>query len=238
MDFKHREPHYKVVKFLKDLIDDWEPLEVSSEEFRDQVKTAIIDRKIAVSTASVYLTAVKRGCMTPDKAVNPEFLLQLEGMIDEDKEEYKNIERKQLLDELKQFSELQIYNQYKIWTAARLSVIPSPFQKCLKGLAFFIDPLWVDWSVKTVLGDEYQQVLERVRGRALQQQLSDIIFIQDPMLLQNTLLSGLFSQKKSLLLPYSGQFSEIDSFFWQQSTSGLEWMNQERISQWICSKFQ
>ncbi len=201
MDFKHqRPPHFKVVKFLKDLIDQWNPSEVSSIEFRDQIKEAIIDRKIAVNTASVYLTAVKRACMTLDKAVDSEFIEDLKTSIEESNE-YKEAEKEQLLEEFKQFSELQIYNQYKMWTAARLSVVPSPFQSFLKDLEFFIDPLWVDWSVKTVLGDEYQQTLEKVRGKALQQQLSDIIFIEDPMLLQNTLLSGLFSQKKSLLLP-------------------------------------
>src|SRR5574338_1387111 len=52
-----------------------------------------------------------------------------------------------------------------------------------------------------VLGDEYQINLEQVREKAYAKQLSDIIFIEHPALLQNTLLSGLFSQKKSLLLP-------------------------------------
>ena len=69
-----RAPHFRVVKFLKDLIDEWDPSEVSSEEFRDQVREAILGRQLAITTASNYLTAVKRGCMRVDKAVDPLFL--------------------------------------------------------------------------------------------------------------------------------------------------------------------
>lgn len=137
--------------------------------------------------------------MTTEKAVDPQFLPDLEAACEA--QDIKAVERKQLLPELKQFSELPTYDQYKLWTAARLTVNPSLFQTCLKDLGFFLDPLWTDWSVKTVLGDQYQHALENARVKAQQQQLSDIIVIQDPMLLQNTLLSGLFSKKKSLLLP-------------------------------------
>lgn len=184
-----RAPHFRVVKFLKDLIDEWDPSEVSSEEFRDQVREAILDRQLAITTASNYLIAVKRGCMRVDKAVDPLFLedfqIEIEGNRD-----YKGPEKQQLLQEFKQFRELPVYDQFKLWTAARLAAVPSPFQAIL-----------MEWFVKTVLGDYYQQLLDKAQAKAHIKQLSDIISINDPMSLQNTLLSGLFSKKKSLLLP-------------------------------------
>jgi hypothetical protein len=131
--------------------------------------------------------------MTTEKAVDPQFLPDLEAACEA--QDIKAVERKQLLAELKQFSDLPTYDQYKLWTAARLTVNPSLFQTCLKDLSFFLDPLWADWSVKTVLGDQYQHALENARVKAQQQQLSDIIVIQDPMLLQNTLLSGLLARR-------------------------------------------
>ena len=51
------------------------------------------------------------------------------------------------------------------------------------------------------MGNEFQIIFEKTRETSLIKQLSDIIIVEKPMLLQNTLLSGLFSQKKSLLVP-------------------------------------
>ena len=154
-----RAPYFRVVKFLKDLIDDWDPSEESSEEFREQIRDAIVERKIAVTTASVYLTAVKRACMTTKKAVDPQFLPDLEAVCEA--QDIKALERKQLLAELKQFSDLPTYDQYKLWTAARLTVNPSLFQTCLKDLSFFLDPLWADWSVNSAISTS---TLSRTRG--------------------------------------------------------------------------
>ncbi len=84
-----RAPHYRIVNFLKDLVEEWNPEETDSDDFREQIKEAIIDREISVTTASVYITAVKRACMELGKSVNPELLEDLERAIDQFTEDKK-----------------------------------------------------------------------------------------------------------------------------------------------------
>src|ERR1051326_4503858 len=97
-----RNPHFKLVQFLRYLVDAWNPNETTSLQFRDQIKKAILDRQIAINTASVYLTAVKRGSM--EKAVHPMFLITLRTQVNEGLD-HKHAQAIQANDqkELKQF---------------------------------------------------------------------------------------------------------------------------------------
>ena len=96
------------------------------------------------------------------KGINPDFLPNLAAEI-EGNRDYKH-DQKQLLNEFKQFEQLDSYNQYKLWTASRLNLAPTPFQRLLQAHHFFIDDaVWTTWSVKSVLGDQEQRILEKAQ---------------------------------------------------------------------------